>query len=166
MDNLFDTPSFVSRPASEARARREGFDGTFTHRKNCIMNLLLSSSARGMTWKQVAELTKEHHGQVSAALSNLHQNGFIFSLRIQRDKCHPYVHHAFRDNFHDNDVYDSPAQTKAGVIRASYVDFASAVEKALDRAENDAEQYGWALDNFMSDIRNAIQELRDRQSEP
>jgi len=165
MDNLFDKPAFVSRPASEARARREQFDGSFSKRKDLIMSILLGSSLKGSTWKEIADMTSEHHGQVSSALSNMHRDGFVFQLRQQRDKCHPYLHHSCRIHFQDSEVYDSPAQTKAGVRRIAHLQFVTDVQQALSKAENNAEIYGSAFDTFMTEVSVALSELHDKQSE-
>lgn len=112
--SLFDPPPFVSRPASEARSKREAFNGKWTERRNLCMTFLLGSGQQGSTWKEVADGIGGHHGQISSVLSSLHANGFVFTLREMRDGCHPYLHFSQRPNFTDDQVFDTPTNTKAG----------------------------------------------------
>ena len=129
------SPPFVSRPASEARARREAHTGMWTQRRNMIMTMLLSARERGMTWKEVGQFTNQHHGQISSMLSSLHQHGFIFQLQEQRNGCHPYCHYSFREGFDDAAVFDEPAQTKAGKNRESLRQFVVDVSELVKNAE-------------------------------
>ena len=110
---LFDNDGFVNRPASINRAMRESLDGTRSARHAKIMKHLDWHGLYGATWRQLGEELRLHHGQISGALSKLHQNGEVFALRQQRDKCHPYVHIKYRDFYDNEDVFDEPVKTTA-----------------------------------------------------
>lgn len=133
--NLFDFPLYVSVPASEARARREAFTGQWTARRNEAMSFLLSARTHGGTWREVASSLGGHHGQISSVLSYLHQHGFVFTLREMRDECHPYVHHQFRHEFSDDQVFDTPAETKAGRRNKAQAEFVDGVIRTLGEAD-------------------------------
>jgi hypothetical protein len=116
--NLFaqynGTGGYVERPASKQRATREAKDGTLSRRAQSISQLLLDAGKDGLTWKQVGERLRLHHGQASGALSNMHKAGVVFMLRQQRDRCHPYVHADYRIWWDDSRRFDNPAKTRAG----------------------------------------------------
>lgn len=82
-------------------------------RINRIGQLIQSASTRGLTWKELSEMTGLHHGQVSGILSKLHEEGVIFALKIMRDRCHPYCHRMWTHYFDDEARVDRPATTKA-----------------------------------------------------
>jgi hypothetical protein len=138
--SLFDAPAFVSRPASEARARREAFTGKWTERRNLCMTFLLGSGQFGSTWKEVADGIGGHHGQVSSVLSSLHGGGFVFALREMRDGCHPYLHFSQRINFTDEQVFDSPTSTKAGRVKQINELFQQQIRTALAIALEDEQE--------------------------
>ena len=94
-------------------AEREARDGTFTVRARRVLDAL-QSQPTGMTWRELGSRLGLHHGQISGALSNLHRTGHVFMLTAKRDRCHPYVHVAFRSQFVAEDRIDHPSQTKAG----------------------------------------------------
>lgn len=45
----------------------------------------------GITWRELSQKCKVHHGQASSALSNLHRSGSIMRLQEKRDGCGIYV---------------------------------------------------------------------------
>ena len=55
-----------------------------------IFNLNLSGY-EGLTWKELSEITKYHHGTTSGSLSCLHKAGKISRLLEKRNKCRVYV---------------------------------------------------------------------------
>lgn len=57
-----------------------------------IADLFVAYGYRGLTWKEVAAITGEHHGKVSGALSALHAEHRVARLRSKRDGCAVYVH--------------------------------------------------------------------------
>jgi hypothetical protein len=153
--SLFDAPAFVSRPASEARARREAFSGKWSERRNLCMTFLLGSGQHGSTWKQVADGIGGHHGQVSSVLSSLHASGFVFTLREMRDGCHPYLHYTQRQYFTDEQVFDSPTTTKAGRNKQINDLFQQQVRSALQIAlsyENETEAMRGLIDSIVLSV--------------
>ena len=114
---LFDqpeepTPYVAGSDTSRERAQREDADGTATRRRQLIMSRLFNAPF-GMTWREMAKETGLHHGQVSGALSVLHKQGRIAMLKDKRDKCHPYVHPKYFDDYQGLLILE-PAQTLAG----------------------------------------------------
>lgn len=76
---------------SHARALTEDADGTTGHRQQRTMDVLEEFATHGVTVKGLREATGWHHGQASAALSNLHHGGRIARLAEVRDRCKVYV---------------------------------------------------------------------------
>lgn len=109
--NWIETDGYVNRPASRERAIREASDGTRNARHRKVMKHLEWYGVGGATWKELGDELHLHHGQISGALSKLHEKGEVFTLREKRDRCHPYVHKTFRKHFLDEEVYDEPAKT-------------------------------------------------------
>lgn len=106
------TSGYVNQPASLARAITEANKGTSTERARLVLTHL-AYKPEGMTWRELAEAMNLHHGQISGALSNLHRSGHVFMLRQQRNKCHPYVHAIYRDQYTDDQRIDTPVKTKS-----------------------------------------------------
>jgi DNA-binding transcriptional regulator GbsR (MarR family) len=79
-----------------------------------------------MTWAELANATGLHHGQVSGALSKLHEMGFIFQRRDTRNGCHPYVHSDYRHNFLNEEVNDEPVKTRSTALREAYEELETA----------------------------------------
>lgn len=103
----------VDRPASRDRAQRETLSGQFGQRLEYVLRLVEQSSHHGLTWREVADLTGLHHGQVSGALSTLHKEGMVVSLRATRGRCHPYVARRFAWLLDDGSYFVTPAKTRA-----------------------------------------------------
>jgi len=108
------TGGYVERPASIERAVREAQDGTLSARQQAVVDALYAAGVKGATWRTLGQLLNLHHGQVSGVLSNLHKAGEIFMLRTKHDRCHPYVFHSYRIAYTDEQVFDTPATTRAG----------------------------------------------------
>jgi hypothetical protein len=109
-----ETAGYVQRTSSKERAVREVKDGTLSKRQQLLLVFLDAAGTDGLTWKQLADITALHHGQVSGALSNLHGAGMVFMLRTQRNKCHPYVHSKYSNKFSNAERHDEPARTRSG----------------------------------------------------
>lgn len=115
MDDLFSSTPFVAgSDTSRERARIEDTNGTASKRRKHILELLRVAGPAGMTWQEVAEKTGLHHGQVSGALSVMHKDGWVASLRIKRNRCHPYIHAQWAQDHPRDMVQLEPAQTLAG----------------------------------------------------
>jgi hypothetical protein len=76
---------------SRERAHREDASGTTSARQRLLLSLLSEANMRGMTWREVAAATGQHHGQASGALSGLHKTGRIARLAERRGRCAVYV---------------------------------------------------------------------------
>ncbi len=109
-----ESAGYVQRASSKERAVREVKDGTLSKRQQLLLVFLNSAGTNGLTWHELANITGLHHGQVSGALSNLHNAGMVFMLRTQRNKCHPYVYKEFRNNFTNAETHDEPVRTRNG----------------------------------------------------
>jgi len=66
-----NAPYVAASDTSRARAQREDASGTTTARRRQILELLTEAGTTGATWKELADLTNLHHGQVSGTLSKL-----------------------------------------------------------------------------------------------
>jgi len=77
--------------ASRDRARTEDADGTTSYRQRKVRMFIEAAGERGMTWAEVAEACRLHHGQASGALSSLHRAGKIARLNERRNRCSVYV---------------------------------------------------------------------------
>lgn len=128
-----EEPPSVDRPASRERAEREGRSFIFSKRQEKLLDLLLLAGFDGLTWKEAGEALGMHHGQISGALSTLHARGNVFAMKKQRGKCHIYLHQAFREHYREEDVFDSPAKTKARRDR-EIAEAAEALMVILDRS--------------------------------
>jgi folate-dependent tRNA-U54 methylase TrmFO/GidA len=118
IDQLFTpyngTGGYVERPTSIARAVQEVEDGTLSKRQQAVLQLLDNAGKNGCIWQAVGQQLNLHHGQASGVLSNLHKAGEIFMLRKKVMRCHPYVAKQFRHYYTDEQVFDTPATTRAG----------------------------------------------------
>lgn len=109
------TGGYVERLASIARAFAEVESGQLSKRQHDVLRALTDAGSDGATWRVVGAQLNLHHGQVSGALSNLHKGGGVFMLRRTVNRCHPYVAREFRYLYGRDEVWDSPATTRAGV---------------------------------------------------
>ena len=126
MTNELDAPYVGASDTSRARAINEDLRGVTTKRRRQIADLVREGGLLGMTWAELADATGLHHGQVSGALSKLHEMGFIFQRRDNRNGSHPYVHSDYRDEFDDNEVNDEPVKTRSTVLREAYEELETA----------------------------------------
>ena len=97
---LFDEQPEPERPYWQDGEPSAGWSGTDTSRAsepvryNAQQRAWLCARERGragVTWREVAEDLKVHHGTASGALSVLHQRGHIARLTETRGKCKVYV---------------------------------------------------------------------------
>jgi hypothetical protein len=157
MTNELPAPYVGASDTSRARAINEDLAGVTTKRRQQISDLVRSSFTNGSTWAEIAEVTELHHGQVSGALSKLHEMGRVFQRRDTRNGCHPYVHVEFRDHFDDNEVNDEPVKTRSTVLREAYEDLETAAWNLLySQAGGSAEKW-----NHLRQAVNQIKELKN-----
>lgn len=77
--------------ASHERATHEAQEGTATARQSLLLWQLGEAYGEGLTWREMADATGLHHGQVTGGLSNLHKAGLIARLTEKRGRCSIYV---------------------------------------------------------------------------
>jgi hypothetical protein len=85
------TSGYSGSDTSESRARTEDAIGTTQHRQQHTLHLLASAGIKGLTVHELCDATGWHHGQASAALTNLHRGGRIARLTEKRARCKVYV---------------------------------------------------------------------------
>lgn len=85
------TSGWSGTDTSKARAVTSDRDGTTTARQMRTLHLLGDAGVTGLTWKEMSDITGEHHGQVSGALSVLHKEERIARLAESRQRCKVYV---------------------------------------------------------------------------
>lgn len=152
MTNELPAPYVAASDTSHARAINEDLAGTTTKRRKQISDIVRAEFTQGMTWAELANATGLHHGQVSGALSKLHEMGRLFQRRDTRNGCHPYVHADFRGQFDDNEVNDEPVKTRSTVLREAYEDLETAAWNLLySQAGGSAEKW--------NHLRNAVKQL-------
>lgn len=120
MSNELPAPYVGASDTSRARAINEDLKGITTRRRQQVSDYVRAEYTYGATWSEIANATGLHHGQVSGALSKLHEMGFIFQVRETRNGSHPYVHADFRNEYHDDEVNDEPVKTRGTVLREAY----------------------------------------------
>ena len=76
---------------SRDRALRRDVSGKTATLQNRMLVMLAQAGERGVTVHEGRLETGEHHGSVSAALSNLHKAGKIARVDESRDRCKVYV---------------------------------------------------------------------------
>ena len=76
---------------SKERALHADRSGKTALRQAQALNLLSQREMRGLTWKELSEITGLHHGTASGVLSVLHKTGRIARLKESRDGCKIYV---------------------------------------------------------------------------
>lgn len=158
-DQLDLDPGFVNRPASRDRAEHESRSGIWSNRKALIFFEIMKSGSRGMTWRDLAQIFPGlHHGQISGALSKLHQEGKIFALRAKRDdRCHPYIDEAFRHLFDVHDRFDHPIKTQTSRDAAIGREVRKMFERHIHLGSECKRDYFLGLDQ----IRLDLDEYRD-----
>ena len=96
---------------STARALHEDATGVTGKRQLAILDALENASAHGYTWTELGDELNLHHGQVSGALSVLHNAGRVFALRRERNNSQIYYHCKYRTLFGDYERLDFPVKT-------------------------------------------------------
>ena len=158
MTNELPAPYVAASDTSHARAVNEDLAGTTTKRRKQISDIVRAEFTQGMTWAELANATGLHHGQVSGALSKLHEMGRLFQRRDTRNGCHPYVHADFRGQFDDNEVNDEPVKTRSTVLREAYQDLETAAWNLLySQAGGSAEKW--------NHLRNAVKQLEQLKND-
>lgn len=76
---------------SRERAEREDGSGTTASRQAAVLRLVDGAGVRGVTVHEASRVLGTHHGQTSAALSNLESAGLVLRVAERRDRCHVYV---------------------------------------------------------------------------
>ncbi len=111
---LYDGRSGAVQASDTSRERAEIEDesGVTAKRAEQILEHL-KLRRDGLTWFELSALLKLHHGQTSGCLSMLHKSGVIFALKQKRNRCHPYVHDAYRHLYGADQRLDEPVKTKA-----------------------------------------------------
>lgn len=85
------TQGWSGSDTSQERAVRERDEGTVALRQRQALEWLGNAEARGLTWRDLADVMGWHHGQASSVLSVLHMDGRIARLAERRNRCHVYV---------------------------------------------------------------------------
>ena len=89
------TSGWKGSDASRDRALGDDADGTTGKRQKETLVALGASGIRGLTWKELSEITGWHHGQSSGCLSVLHLEELVARLVERRNRCSIYVLPAF-----------------------------------------------------------------------
>jgi hypothetical protein len=153
MDN-HNAPYVAASDTSRARAQREDNNGTTRNRRTQLLSHLDEIGVPGAIWSDLAELTGSHHGQVSGALSKLHELGHVFQLRETREGCHPYVHTNYRWAYDDNAVHDHPVKTRA-TVRTELLENVAEAAHNLCYAQSAQAGTAWAA------LRHALEKLKE-----
>jgi hypothetical protein len=80
---------------SKTRADTLDKSGTTKQSQQAVLHLMELQGPHGVTWHEVAEHQKCHHGTASGLLSNLHKDGRIARLLDRRNNCRIYVLHKY-----------------------------------------------------------------------
>lgn len=85
------TSGWSGSETSRDRALTEDSTGISAQRQRQVLNELQFAGEFGLTWKELADAYKWHHGQASGVLSVLHKEGLIYRLTERRNRCAVYV---------------------------------------------------------------------------
>lgn len=110
---------FAGSDTSRARAREADLSGLTGVRQRETVRLLTFRGERGITWRELAELTGWHHGTCSGSLSNLHKVGRIARLTEKRGRCKVYVTVA---DVGDRET-ERPGRTSTGNLLSTSMEF-------------------------------------------
>lgn len=125
---------FSGSDTSRARAREADLSGLTGVRQRETMRHLANREARGITWKELAELTGWHHGTCSGALSNLHSVDRIARLAETRLKCKVYVLPRY---VNDRPVEGAGRQSSAALAEDFYMFIQGLDPRFLTQAQQD-----------------------------
>ena len=167
--NLFNyqgTSGAVQRETSIAREEAERLSGETKARAGRFLALLHQEDEHGLTWTEIQKAYKSvyrvelHHGQISGLLTNLHKAGEVFiSPKVKRGNCFAYIHKTYRHCFLDEERFDSPVQTKAGIRKAALEKMLSQVKglhEDLDEESEVAAALKLALRLILSDFERSV----------
>ena len=85
------TAGWSGTDTSKARALDNLYSGNEqTNQENTLE--MLKVYRQGLTWRELAELAKIHHGSASGVLSVLHKKGAIIRSNVVRNRCKVYYH--------------------------------------------------------------------------
>lgn len=104
--NLFDdylqpvtpyagTSGWSGSTSSRDRAVQDDTSGVTSERQLKVLEMLEEAGADGLTWNEISDVTGEHHGKVSNALSVLHMKRYISRLTERRNNSQIYVRHHY-----------------------------------------------------------------------
>lgn len=155
---------------SHARALQEDADGTTRKRQETVLKMLDLNAGAGLTVKDLRAETGWHHGQASAALSNLHQAGMIARLTEVRDRCKVYV---LPSRVEGRDTEPHGARS-AGKRKGSQITLtpaeADALRRMSSRLTNDAARGGTTIHDlgvtFTEDLKAICGALYARDRAP
>lgn len=133
-----NAPYVAASDTSRERATREDRTGVFKARRENLLKLIEEAGTTGLTWKDAADLTGLHHGQVSSVLTRLHENGDVFQLKVTRYGCHPYLVAALKDDFYDYERNDEPVKVKANAKLTALEEVARAARELCYGQSKDA----------------------------
>lgn len=85
------TSGHAGSDTSRERAERDDRDGTTASRQRQALRALTVARRQGLTWRELGEYLRLHHGQASGVLSGLHKVGLIVRLTERRNRCLVYV---------------------------------------------------------------------------
>jgi len=152
------TGGWSGADTSRDRAEHERDTGKLSQRLVLILHALDIAGARGATWKELADLTGWHHGRVSSALTNLHKQGLVFTLKTRRNHCHPYVHGAWLYDWSPGAVNLQPTANKNAPLLKELEAVAAAAEELLNEIE--VSRGAWIInDDRIETLHDALNNL-------
>jgi hypothetical protein len=105
------TSGWSGSESSRMRAEHRDMSGKTLSIQEFTLRLLELSKEEGMTWRELSDITKEHHGTTSGSLSVLHKVGRIARLKSRRGRCSVYVSLNYV-NGREIDIYGVRKQSK------------------------------------------------------
>jgi hypothetical protein len=121
----------ASSKTSTARALHEDATGVTGKRQLAILDVL-DTAEFGKTWSELGNELNLHHGQISGALSVLHNAGRVFALRRERNNSQIYYHCKYRTSFGDYERLDFPVKTAHAQASDALDALLLAVEQFID----------------------------------
>lgn len=85
------TSGWSGSESSRMRAEHRDMSGKTLTNQGFALRLLELSKEEGITWRELSDITKDHHGTTSGSLSVLHKEGKIARLKSRRGRCSIYV---------------------------------------------------------------------------
>src|SRR5262245_42775761 len=81
------TSGWSGSETSRERAEHDDTTGVTGKRQRDTLRVLSIYGDKGVTWRELAEVLRVHHGGASGVLSVLHKAGRIERLAERRDRC-------------------------------------------------------------------------------